>query len=303
MRDRLDLHRSLDHGGGHERGETSPGHRVVVDVHDVDGFGSLEPCGHAEYRLHVRALGRIELDGDDPLAGLEPFLEQRPAQRRPWTGDDLALDHEERHARLAALLHGGVNGGDLRRRRPAAAADQQRTLAAGLGRELSEVVGSRVRVDDAPAGAAREADVRLGAEREAVRVLGHLREGGQRGLWPEAAVRPDDGDIDLLQPLDRLAGVDARQGLAVLVEGELRDDRKGRDIAHRADRRFQLVEVVERLDEEEVDAATLEKAGLLAEDLEGALGADRVLKVSERPDRRRRQAPEHRRSRALPGPA
>src|SRR3712207_7263753 len=43
----------------------------------------------------------------------------------------------------------------------------------------------------------------------------------------------------------------------VLVEGELRDHRKRRHVLHGRDRRLELAEVEERLDDEEVDAAAL----------------------------------------------
>ena len=84
-------------------------------------------------------------------------------ERRAGSGDDLALDHEERHARLAALLDRGSDRGDLRRRRSAAAADQPRALAARLGGELGEVVGSRV------SGRRCARQMRLGGRRSAAR--------------------------------------------------------------------------------------------------------------------------------------
>ena len=194
------------------------------------------------------------------------------ALERP-AGDDLALDREEGNARLAPLLDGSPDGRDLGRRRPAAAADQLRALVARLRGELGEVVGRRVRVDDAPAGAAGQADVRLRGQRQAVRGRAHLPERGERGLRAEPAVRPGGHDPERAQALDRVARMDAGEGLAVLVERELGDDRKRRDRLYRPDRGLELVQVVEGLDEEEVDAPPLQQARLLVEDLVGVLGS------------------------------
>ena len=71
-------------------------------------------------------------------------------------------------------------------------------------------------------------------------------------------VRADRGDVELREPLGRLARRHAGERLGALVEGHQRDDRQARDAAHRLDRVDELVEVVERLDHEEVGAAALE---------------------------------------------
>ena len=57
------------------------------------------------------------------------------------------------------------------------------------------------------------------------------------------------------EPLGRRRGVDAAGHLGLVVEGEQRDDRQRRDLAHRLDGDDELVEVEERLDHEQVDAA------------------------------------------------
>ena len=78
-------------------------------------------------------------------------------------------------------------------------------------------------------------------------------------------VRADCGDVERCERCGRLLGGDAPERLRVLVEGQERDDRQRRHGAHRADRGEELLELVERLDHEEVDAATFEKLRLLAE--------------------------------------
>ena len=102
---------------------------------------------------------------------------------------------------------------------------------------------------------------------------------------PETAVRAHGGHSERRQPLDGVVRVDAGQGLGVLVEGQLGNDRERRDVLHRPDRSLELVKVVERLHEEEVDPAPLEEPRLLVEDGKGVLGVGRVLEVAERPDR------------------
>ena len=69
------------------------------------------------------------------------------------------------------------------------------------------------------------------------------------------------------EPVGRLARGHAGERLGVLVEGQERDDRQRGDASHRRDRVVELVEVVERLEHEQVGAALLEDRGLLGEQL------------------------------------
>jgi len=75
-------------------------------------------------------------------------------------------------------------------------------------------------------------------------------------------------------------GRDAADRLRVLVEGHERDDRQPGHAAHCLDGGEQLLEVVERLDHEQIDAATFEQLRLLGEDRLPVLG-----RPSERADR------------------
>src|SRR6266545_630165 len=96
------------------------------------------------------------------------------------------------------LLDRRSDRGDLRRGRTAAAADDPCAEIARLGRELGEVVRRRVRIDDAPARAARQPHVGLGAEGDAVRAAAHLRKGRERCLRADSAVRADGYDSEPL---------------------------------------------------------------------------------------------------------
>jgi hypothetical protein len=127
-------------------------------------------------------------------------------------------------------------------------------------------------------------------------VAAHLGECRQRRLRSEAAVRADRGDPEPTQPVDRLDRRHPGERLRILVERQLRDDRKRRHVLHRRDRRLELVELEERLDHEEVDSAALEQPRLLEEDGVGVLPAGRPLEVAEGPDRARH---EHRHARDL----
>ena len=80
-------------------------------------------------------------------------------------------------------------------------------------------------------------------------------------------IRADRGDVEAGQTLRRLVGSHAGERFRSLVEGEQRDDRQPRHAAHRLDGVHRLVEVVERLDHEQVGAAALQHACLLGEEL------------------------------------
>ena len=149
--------------------------------------------------------------------------------------------------------------------------------------ELGEVLRRGVWVDDPIAGHAREADVRHRRERQAV--AAHLAQRGEGRLDSCAVVRADRGHAELAQALRGLFGRKAREGLGARVEGEHREDRERSDAADAADRGLELLELEERLDGEEVDAAAFEDRGLLGEDLRALGGGDAAAGLAERPDR------------------
>jgi len=96
-------------------------------------------------------------------------------------------------------------------------------------------------------------------------------------------VRADRGEVEHGEPVRRLASGDPAERLAVLVEGQERDDRQARDALDGLDRGHELGEVVERLDHEQVCAAPFEDPRLLGEQL-GEIGPAQ-LGVADRPDR------------------
>ena len=196
----------------------------------------------------------------------------------------------ERGPRHPLLVDRGADRGDLRRRRAAAAADDAGAEIARVGGELREVVGRRVREDDAAAGETREADVGQRRERQAVGL--ELLQRGESGEEPRAVVRADRGHVQRGEPLGCLARRHAGQRLRALVEGEQRDDGEARDRPDGLDRVDELVEVVERLDHEQVGAPALEHRRLVGEEL---TALPRGHRLAERPDRARDEdlAPGH----------
>ena len=230
----------------------------------------------------VRAERRVELDRDDELLLAQHPRELRLLRRRLRRIGELALADDERRGRRAILLDRGADRLDLRRRRAAAAADDPGAEPARLRRELGEVVRRRVREDDAVAGEAGEADVRERGEDEPVAL--HRGERVQRRRRAGAVVRAGGRDVEPVEPLGRGLGRDAAERLAVGVERHQRDDRERRDAADGLDRGDELVEVEERLEHEQVDAAALEDLRLLAEEL-ALLGGVEPLDVADRADR------------------
>ena len=226
--------------------------------------------------------GGIELDRDDELLLAEHPGEPGLLRRGLRCIGELALADDERRGRGAILLDRAADRLDLCRRRAAAAADDAGAEPPRLRRELGEVVRGRVREDDAVAGEAREADVRERGEHEPVALHRGERVQGRRRAG--AVVRARRGDIELDEPLRRGLGRDAAERLAVGVEGHQRDDWERRDAAHGLDRGDELVEVEERLEHEQVDAAALEDLRLLAEVL-ALLGGVEPLDVADRADR------------------
>ena len=89
------------------------------------------------------------------------------------------------------------------------------------------------------------------------------------------------GDVEPVEPLGRLRGRDASERLPVGVEGHQRDDRQRGDAADGLDRGDELLEVEERLEHQQVDAAALEHLRLLAEGL-ALLGDVEALELAAR---------------------
>ena len=139
-----------------------------------------------------------------------------------------------------------------------------------------------MREDHARAGEAREADVRERRQHEPFAL--HRGKRVQRGRRAGAVVGARGSDVEPVEPLGCLLGRDASECLPVRVEGHQRDDGEGGDSANRLDRGDELLEVEERLEHQQVDAASLQHLRLLAERLT-LLGHVEALHLAARPDR------------------
>src|SRR5439155_14494491 len=102
--------------------------------------GLLQRRRHLDETRAVAAERWIELDGHDPLPGRERARQPCLAPLLAERDDELGRVEDERRARLALFFHRRADGGDLRRRCPAAAADDLRTELARMRRELGEVL-------------------------------------------------------------------------------------------------------------------------------------------------------------------
>ena len=85
------------------------------------------------------------------------------------------------------------------------------------------------------------------------------------GAGPTLQLTPTMLGAALEQDRRKLFGRRAVEAVAVLLGRHLRDDRQIADPAHRLHRRADLVEVAERLEDEQVDAAVRERRRLLEE--------------------------------------
>ncbi len=89
-------------------------------------------------------------------------------------------------------------------------------------------------------------------------------------------IRADRGDVQIVECGRSLLRRNSTEGLCVLVEREERDDRKRGYVPYGCDCGGKIVQVVERLDHEQVDASPLQELRLL--------GKDRAPLLMESPD-------------------
>ena len=122
----------------------------------------------------------------------------------------------------------------------------------------------------------------------------------------DGAVDADDRRAARLELRGELLGRRAVQRVAVFLGRHLRDDRQIGQRPHGVDRRADFVQVAERLEDEEVDAALEQRLRLLAEVLARLVDAGLAPRLdadAERPDcaghvgRVPRRAPRHLRAR------
>ena len=159
----------------------------------------------------------------------------------------------------------GAHGGDVGRRRPAAAADDPRPRVQEPRHDRPEPrrLG---RVDEPALEALRQAGVGHDrARRLAGLGLAEPRQRVEAGQRPDAAVDADGVHAGRGQRLDRGLGRRPVGQHQVLAEGHRRDDRHVRRPVGLVDGQQQVVEVEEGLDHEEVDAALEQPVDLLPE--------------------------------------
>ena len=89
-------------------------------------------------------------------------------------------------------------------------------------------------------------------------------------------VRADRRNVERGEPLGGVARRNPGECLGLLVERHQGDDGQARGATHRLDGLDELVEVVERLDHEQVGAATLEHSYLLRERIASDAGRGRL---------------------------
>ena len=164
-------HRALDRRGDHQRAHACARGRVVVDVDPADTIRTPSAPSRlrSTRRCCRRAAGRAE-----PRRPTRPALNARdsPVSRcsSPNATTSSGASNVERRPRLALVLDRRADGCDLGGRRAAAAADHLRAEVARMRGELAEVLGRRMRIDDAAArrcSRARRSGARRAASRSA----------------------------------------------------------------------------------------------------------------------------------------
>ena len=144
-------------------------------------------------------------------------------------------------------------GADVRGGGAAAAADERHPGLGEPAEVAGEVVAADAELEAARPGAARLARVRLRADRHG-RVPDQVLRHGEHPLRADGAVGAEHGHRQGGQREGDLARGLAAQRVRVVGEGGLGDDRHVAQLAGHADRLDELVEVAERLQDQDVDA-------------------------------------------------
>ena len=262
---------------------------------------SASRCGDAEHRLVVAALRRVELDRDDPVALAQRRWRAGSRRSRGGGRGELALGEpggtrgarrSSTARRIAAIWVGVVP------QQPPMSARAQR---ARVGGELGEVLGRRVREDDPAAG---EAGAGRGSapreQRRRRRAICSSAASAACGPAPQFAPRPPrsspreaHGSVSRGHARERLGVPSSNVSSATIGSDET--DRTAAIAVTSS------LEVVERLDDEQVDAAAVEELRLLGEQPRPSSSASPASpQRPDRPRRRTRRVPEtSRASRAI----
>ncbi len=184
---------------------------------------------------------------------------------------------------LRERAHGLLDLADVLRGRPAAPADQANPVGDEAARVRRHVLG-RAEVDVAAFDLARLSRVRLGRQlhgRDAREPLDRL----EHRCRTDAAVEPDDVRPPPFELRHEGLRRSAVAGVPVFLGRHLRDDREVADRADRTNRGADLVDVPERLEHEELDAAFGERARLFREVLLGLVHAGLAPRLDADPER------------------
>jgi len=160
-------------------------------------------------------------------------------------------------------IDGRLDPCDVLGRRAAAPADEADAVREKAARIRRHVLGRR-EIDRPAFDVARPAGVGLRREPHR-RQRGHALERLEHVRGPDAAVDADHVGAARLQRRHELLGRRPIERVAVLLDRHLRHERKTADGSHGRDRGADLVEVAERLEEDQINAAFDQRGCLLAE--------------------------------------
>ncbi len=310
--DALEVHVVLDPEGDRQGSHADARHRRVADV-DAVGPGRGEEACRLDGPLDPDGAGRVDLDGDDVAAGTQ--LPEERGRSRGVAGCVDPLELDPRRRRGARRLHqrgppprardrraGRAPGpdrrvhrrahrGDVRRRRPAAAAHDPGTRRQREGHDRAEP-GRVRRIHELALDPLRQP--RVGHERagqpEPPRV--HASQRIERRARADAAVDADHVDACVRKHRRRFLRRPAVGEAQLFAERHRRHDGEAGRGPGFADRQEELVEVVERLQDQQVHPAFQEAIELLAEDRPRGRVPDTQVAVrrpAQGPDRPRHQ--------------
>ena len=207
----------------------------------------------AQHPRQLRLLGHVVARGEQLALADDQRRGRRAAPRRPPPGWPRSARASCRSSRRSAPRRAGAPAPRTRRS----------TRASRAGRSRVSRRGSRGR---------RWAARRATSPSDCISASAFSAAAGP-ALW----FAPIAATLERGEPLGGGARRHAAERLTVGVEGHQRDDRQLRDRAHRLDRGDELVEVVERLEHEQVDAAAFQHLGLLGDERR-CLGRIEVLR-------------------------
>ena len=245
-----------------------------------DGFAQhVRDVAFRQRRLQLLLARRVDALADEDRVVKRDFDGAR-------AGRDDGAGSEWRVARGTLWAQRGerlVDGGEMRGRRAAAAADDCRAGRDERGDVPREGVGADGE-DGAPVHDLRQPRVRLDGNRQR-RDGGEALDVGQHLVGPEAAVEPERVDAQAAQERGDAVHVRARQKLAVCAERDGREDRQVAVLLCGEHGGLEFVEVAHRFDDDKIRARARAKADLLGERVVGRVERAVACRFQEAPRR------------------